>query len=84
MEMLLKFLIYSLKTLNGVRESALQLLNFMNTQSIEKFKKQTGMAIVNKIKEKSLTDINSYEIFEKVMLKYKVLKIRGKISFMAF
>ena len=42
------------------------------------------MAIVNKIKEKSLTDINSYEIFEKVMLKYKVLKIRGKISFMAF
>jgi len=42
------------------------------------------MAIVNKIKENSLTDINSYEIFEKVMLKYGVLKIRGKISFMAF
>lgn len=37
----LKFLIYSLKTLNGVKDSAQDLLHWLNEKKIHKFLKET-------------------------------------------
>ena len=40
--------------------------------------------MLNRVKENSLRQINEYEIFEKVFMKYKILRMRAKLSFMAF
>ena len=47
MSIFLRFLIYSLNTLNGVRNSATSMLKTLNEKTIEKFKKKVGQVVIS-------------------------------------
>ena len=64
---ILKFLIYKLNTVDGVAGSADKILRKMNHYKASQKQKM----------------INLHDLNRKVMLKYKIMKIRAKISFMA-
>ena len=64
---ILKFLIYKLNTVDGVAGSADKILRKMNHHKASQKQKM----------------INLHDLNRKVMLKYKTMKIRAKISFMA-
>ena len=67
MDYLLKFLIYNIDTLNGIRGSSIKLQNLLMKES------KTNMQ--SRIKN---------QIMMKVHKKYMILRIRYKISFIAF
>jgi hypothetical protein len=73
MNKLLKFLIYSLRTLDGSRNSASNVLNLMNKECIQDYKKLHKREVV---KKERIVETNEYKIFSKVYLKYKVMIIR--------
>jgi hypothetical protein len=73
MNKLLKFLIYSLRTLDGSRNSASNVLNLMNKECIQDYKKLHNREVV---KKERIVETNEYKIFSKVYLKYKVMIIR--------
>ena len=70
MERLLKYLIWNTKTIDGCKNSAVKILNKMQKQST---KSTTDAAIQNE-----------HLLFSKVYRKYVVMKVRAKISFMAW
>ena len=75
---LLKFLILSLNTIDGKRNSAKYMLENMNQTQIKDLKVPTK-------KEKAiLNKANLQEILDPIIKRFKMLKIRMKISFMAF
>ena len=45
MKILIKFLIWSLKSIDGKRNSALEYIDILNKQHITQFKKQTGYSL---------------------------------------
>jgi len=76
MEKILKFLICNLKTVDGNRDSGVQLVAALNKQSITKR---------TTIKERILIEKqNAAIVWQKVYRKYLVMKFRAKVSFMAF
>ena len=80
MNSLLKFLIYSLRTLDGNRNSASNVLAQLNKESIQDYKKIHKREVV---KKERIIEMNEYKIFSKVYLKYRIMTIRQKISYMA-
>lgn len=81
MELFLKFLIYQLKTMDGSRGSATQLLNLMNKQAFQEVRKSGAMLTVSRQCE--ITEENERKLFAKTYLKYRIMAARAKISFMA-
>ena len=75
--MLLKLLIHKLKIFNGDRDSALPMLKLMNQQDLLEVENATNYDIqrINLKNEMILAD--------KIFMKYKIMIIRHKISFMA-
>lgn len=67
MNTLLKFLIYSLRTLDGSRNSASNVLALLNKESIQDYKKLHNREVV---KKERIVEANEYKIFSKVYLKY--------------
>ena len=67
MDMIIKFIIYHIDALNGLRGSSLKLQNFLMKES------KTNQ--ISRIKN---------QIMMKVYKKYLILRIRYKISFLAF
>ena len=82
MHIFIKFLIFTLRTVDGKANSAKGYLDYVTTRQIDKIKRftKTKMPKVEKIK---LIKLNENTLFEKIARKYFVLKIRLKISFMA-
>ena len=83
MQLFIKFLIYKLKTVDGTRGSSSELLNKMNQKEIKAYLKECAP---NKITSQTLKEINSkneYFICQKVMMRYKIMKLRAKISYSA-
>ena len=73
MNTILKYLIYSLRTLDGTRNSASNVLALMNKECIHDYKKLHNREVV---KKERIVETNEYKIFSKVYLKYKVMIIR--------
>lgn len=83
MSIFVKFLVYSLHTLNGKKNSAKALLHQLNTSEMDKFKRQTGQVWISSAHQEKITAINEQKIFHQVGIKYQVMKVRAKISYMA-
>ena len=83
MKILLQFLIYRMKTLDGNKNSAVQILEALNKQTIREYLKQTGRKIVTASKEHQIRSMNEYKVFRKIQLKYTIMKVRSKLSFQA-
>ena len=83
MNTFLKFLINDLRTMDGNRGSANNLLEAMNKQSIKDHRERTGKRLISDSVMYHIKQTNEHKLFRKVYLKYLVMKIRAKISFMA-
>ena len=84
MQMLIQYLVYHMQTLDGQRGSAVKILDELRKQNIMSYKKQHNRTEISKSREQQYIQINEAEMFRKVCLKYTILKIRHKISYMAF
>jgi hypothetical protein len=82
MDMLLKFLIYKLKTQDGVRNSAKDMITMLNEQCRKARKKECGGKL-STIEEHKTNQGTMHLINNKVMFKYNLMKVRNKISFIA-
>ena len=82
MQIFIKFLIYTLRTVDGKLNTAKGYLDYVTNRQIDKIKHftKTKMPKIEKVKLKKL---NENTLFEKIARKYFVVKIRLKISFMA-
>jgi hypothetical protein len=78
-----KFLIYSLNTLNGIKNSAQPMLQQLGEEEKAKLKKVTKQVVLSPAQVHKINQINEQKIFEHIGKKYALLKVRAKISFMA-
>lgn len=84
MDMFLKFLIHNLFTMNGKRDSARKLVDLMNNQAVDKYKRDQKKKFISQSVFQSIRQKNEHLLFRKVHLKYLILRVRAKISYMAF
>lgn len=83
MDLLLKFLIHRLYTLDGSCDSARPLLEAMQKQGQDDYMKKNNKKFFSKSTEALIKQRNEHNLFRKVHLKYLIMRIRAKISFMA-
>lgn len=84
MDILLKFLIYTLRTLDGRKNTAESLLRKLQEIGKQEFMIKKDRKIISKMREHQIMQMNEMKVFRKVYIKYKIMIIRSKISFMAF
>ena len=84
MKTIIKFLIYSLNTIDGIKDSAKPVLSFAINKEIDIFKKKTGQNWVSNKHIQRITNVNEQKLFHQIAFKYNLLRVRSKISFMAF
>jgi hypothetical protein len=61
-----------------------KILEELRKQNVSTYKRDNKRTEISKSREQQYIQINEAEIFRKVCLKYTILKIRHKISYMAF
>lgn len=83
MELLLKFLIYAMKTMDGSRDSAKKILDTLNKQNIQTYKYKVSDGTIKPNDVKKIIACNEHKFYQKVLMKYKIMTIRGKISYIA-
>lgn len=83
MRRLIKLLVYRMCTLDGNKNSALKLLNLMYEERVKQFKRQNRLTKLSSVRLTELKMTIAAEIAQKVCLKYHVITVRQKISFMA-
>lgn len=84
MRILIKFLVYRIKTIDGIRNSALPLLDYLNTQSMKAYMEKTHRSQISKSREHQIMGSNEYKVYKRVCLKYTIIMVRNKISYHAF
>ena len=72
-----------MKTLDGKKNSAVPILDMLNKNSVNEFLKSSNRVILSDSRETQFKNSNEYRIFKKVILKYTILTVRAKISYMA-
>jgi len=84
MNLFLKFLIANVRTKDGNKDSASNILYALNKQDEKKYMKDKKASFVSDYIKYSIKIANEHKIFRKVYVKYLMLRIRAKISYMAF
>ena len=78
MDHLLKFLIYEIKTIDGKKDSGFGLQQHLIEKRTDKSSSQSSW------RSQQIVEIVKHQIMKKTLTKYSILRIRQKISFMAF
>ena len=81
MTMFLKLLLYQLKTLNGVRDSASKLIKLIKEQRISDLKKANSLSLTSVLNAEKET---SHLVMMKSITRYNILKFKMKLSYSAF
>ena len=76
MDKLLSFIVYKLRTVDGIKNSAIPFENFL----VKRYIKQTNVDFSRSEAQK----IIRHGLMRKTLLKYKLFRIRNKISFHSF
>ena len=84
MDRLLKFLIYKMQTIDGIKGSSIKILEVLNKQRIKILRKKQKNGKISTDEKHKMTMKNEYNLYSKVMLKYKIMRIRNKISYIAY
>lgn len=84
MDHFLLFLVHSIRTIDGNRNSANGLLNLLNRAAIEKYKRDHKKGLISKSVEQKIEQTNENSLFRKIHLKFIIMRVRAKISYMAF
>ena len=69
--------------MDGNQGTAVSLLAAINEQTIKDHLRQLGKDRISKYAEHSLLQINEQKLYNKVFMKYRIMTMRAKISFMA-
>ena len=80
MTMFLKLLLYQLKTLNGVRDSASKLIQLIKEQRISDLKKANSLSLTSVLNAEKET---SHLVMMKSITRYNILKFKMKLSYSA-
>lgn len=83
MIILIKFLVYRLETVDGQRGTAIPILKHLNSKKINEFLEQTGRGVISRSREHQIMSSNEYMVYKKVCLKYTIMRVRSKLSYMA-
>lgn len=83
MDCLLKFLIRKLRTVDGKKGTANALLSVMNKEAINKHKKDNNKELISDSVKLNLIQKNEHKLFRSIYMKYLIMRIRSKISFIA-
>ena len=83
MRMLIKFLVYKLKTIDGNKGTAIPLLDHMIASDIKSFLQKNNRTTISPARESQIRSTNEFKLFSKVFIKYTILSVRQKISFSA-
>ena len=83
MNKILKFLIRSLRTIDGQRGSANKMLNEMNKNSVKEYMEKYNRKEISESQRLRIVQANEHTVFRRVYLKYIIMKVRAKISFTA-
>ena len=73
-----------MRTLDGQRGSANKILEALQKEKEEEYKRVHNKQFVSDFVCYKIKQTNEHNIFRKVFVKYNLLRIRAKISFMAF
>lgn len=84
MKMIIEFLIYTLKTLDGSKDSAKPMLDLMMEQKINELQKSNRRSQVADYVKSRIMQVNEAFIYRKVKTKYTIIRIRNKLSYSAF
>lgn len=84
MNMLLKFLITKMRTLDGTRGSANKILDLMQKEGEADFMSKSGKKFVSESVRHQIKQSCEHKVFRKVYLKYLIMRVRSKISYSAF
>ena len=83
MNCFIKFLIRNLRTIDGKRGSANQILEVMNNESVEHYKKKNNRRRIEESVRLKIIQRNEHKVFHQTYLKYVIMRVRAKISFIA-
>lgn len=72
-----------MRTLNGAQGSANELLDILNSKAIRDYKRENEKKVISEATKFTLRSKNEQQVFRKVYLKYVIMRVRSKISFMA-
>jgi hypothetical protein len=84
MKMIIEFLIHTLKTLDGSRDSAKPMLDLLMEQKIRELQRSHKRAQIADYVKTRIMQVNEAFIYRKVKTKYTIIRIRNKLSYMAF
>lgn len=84
MNILLKFLIAKMRTLDGTRGSANKILALMQKKGEADFMSKSGKNFVSDSVRYQIKQTCEHKLFRKVYLKYIIMRVRSKISYIAF
>lgn len=82
MDILLRYLIFTFRTVNGVKNSAEEVMKHVYREESE-VKKKVRFAKMDEEAQQRYWDKYSGTIYRKVFLKYQVMRFRSKVSFEA-
>ena len=85
MDNVLKFLIRNLRTVDGNRGTANGILDLLQEKEENKYAKEhkCGCGDISQSVKNAITLKNEHMIFGKVYMKYLIMRVRAKISYMA-
>lgn len=83
MEKFLKVLIHAMKTMDGRRDSAKHILDALNKQEVQRYKYQVSDGTIEDKEKNKIIQLNEHRFFQKIMMKYKIMTVRAKISYIA-
>jgi hypothetical protein len=84
MDNLLKYLIRKLYTLDGTKGTANAVVNLHHKAAVDKYIKENKLKTIQESVSLKLKLQSEHLIFRTVFLKYSIIRIRSKISFIAF
>ena len=83
MNYFIKYLISEMETVDGRKGSATKIIKALNDQMEAEYAKATGRESATDQAKNEINDKNRHMLMRKVYMKYLVMKVRAKISFMA-
>ena len=80
MEYFIKFLIVKLRSADGIRDTSTKLLNELNQQSL----RLMNITLPSASQLDRISKENEHFLLKKVYMKYHMMRVRQKISYIAF
>jgi len=69
--------------MDGNRDSAVGLLEALNKQELRAYKAKFQRNTISKLSERKIIQANEHNVYQRILMKYKIMVVRAKISYIA-